>query len=480
MVSLIIFSHILLTHDNFLNSLYSLLLHFCQKSIHVAISTLWYIENFVEDSRQSKKHEKHSSFQKNLHILAKIQEVLFNCRVEDKNQPKSPRQKFYSIKAISIGFGLVAINWGVNGLSRQCRNFILTELYCNPLYLFGEYNLKTFNQNSEKHCLKYHDDTRSRLFNCKIIKFFDIFIYQYFEMQFILNLIDISRRLADIPKEQRNQALKAELNLLNLHLPALICIPTWCEASENCSSHDQLLRIAVSEALILDSAQKCPFFVPIEMLSANNREDNESLDLSYMPLDTSHQKVDQIAIDASEICTIKPIETELLKSAALMILQLSKIKHSDKNVNQEEVNKIYKNIILSIENDNNGDNGNSSGNKSANLSDLVHLENLEQKRDKIKRESPYGSLPNWKLLPLIVKSGSEMRQELFVSQFIALVSEIWEKQDLKLWLYPFKVLATIKGGGLIELIKGAKSLHSIKKNFNITSGFTLRNFFIKV
>lgn len=455
------------------------MLYFCQKSIHIAISTLWYIENFVEDSRQNKRqHDGKYSFQKNLQILAKMQEVLFNCRVEDRNQLRNSKQKFYSIKAISIGFGLVSINWGVNGLSNQCKNFILMELYHNPLYFFDDHHgLKTLEDSSEKYYLEYFNDTRSRLSNCKTIKFFDIFIYQYFEMQFILNLIDISKRLADIPKEQRNQALKAELNLLNLHLPALICIPTWCGAFENCSSHDQLLRIAVSESFILDSAQKCPFFVPIEMLSARAKE-NESLnpddmDGNDIPIDIS-LKSDNISESVS--CIDGPIETELLKSAALMILQLSKIKHSDnKGVNREEVNKIYKNIILSIEN------GNDNPEKIVNSNELISsLESLEQKSDKIKRESPYGNLPNWKLLPLIVKSGSEMRQELFVSQFMALVSEIWEKQKLKLWIYPFKVLATTKGGGLIELIKGAKSLHSIKKNFSMSMGFTLRNFFIKV
>ena len=48
------------------------------------------------------------------------------------------------------------------------------------------------------------------------------------EMQFVASLVDISRRLCSVPKEQRLSALHAELSLIDYELPAQICIPLWC------------------------------------------------------------------------------------------------------------------------------------------------------------------------------------------------------------------------------------------------------------
>lgn len=83
------------------------------------------------------------------------------------------------------------------------------------------------------------------------------------EMQFVASLVDVSRRLCNIPKEQRFSSLHAELSLIDYELPAQICIPLWCP-SESC--HDRIVRIDVGEAMILNSAERVPFVVFVEVI----------------------------------------------------------------------------------------------------------------------------------------------------------------------------------------------------------------------
>jgi phosphatidylinositol 4-kinase len=42
----------------------------------------------------------------------------------------------------------------------------------------------------------------------------------------------------------------------------------------------------------------------------------------------------------------------------------------------------------------------------------------EEKQRRIKESSPYGNLPGWKLLPVIVKTGDDLRQELLAYQLL--------------------------------------------------------------
>ena len=42
----------------------------------------------------------------------------------------------------------------------------------------------------------------------------------------------------------------------------------------------------------------------------------------------------------------------------------------------------------------------------------------EEKVRRIRESSPYGHLPNWKLLSVIIKCGDDLRQELLAYQFL--------------------------------------------------------------
>ncbi|KAL4579805.1 hypothetical protein LXL04_015971 [Taraxacum kok-saghyz] len=113
--------------------------------------------------------------------------------------------------------------------------------------------------------------------------------------------------------------------------------------------------------------------------------------------------------------------------------------------------------------------------------DALSGELWETKKDRIRQASVYGKFPGWDLVSVIVKSGDDCRQEHLAVQLIShfydlLVSDVFQKAGLPLWLRPYEVLVTSSYTALIETIPDTASLHSIKTRYpNITS---LRDYFI--
>ena len=108
---------------------------------------------------------------------------------------------------------------------------------------------------------------------------------------------------------------------------------------------------------------------------------------------------------------------------------------------------------------------------------------------RIKAASPYGHLPGWNMQSVIVKASADMRQEQLACQLIQVISQIWDETlgPGQLWTYPFQILVAASNGGLVETVRNAVSIHSIKKAaYKARAGqpdpfkFSLRDHFIKV
>lgn len=105
----------------------------------------------------------------------------------------------------------------------------------------------------------------------------------------------------------------------------------------------------------------------------------------------------------------------------------------------------------------------------------VLKEPWEEKEARIREASPYGHVPNWKLLPMIVKCGDDLRQELLAYQLLLQFQAIWKQERVPLRLRPYAVVVTSSDSGLLEPVVNAVSLHQIKKN----SKMSLKDYFIK-
>ncbi|KXS93604.1 hypothetical protein AC578_2999 [Pseudocercospora eumusae] len=93
----------------------------------------------------------------------------------------------------------------------------------------------------------------------------------------------------------------------------------------------------------------------------------------------------------------------------------------------------------------------------------------EQKKERIRRSSPYGWIKHWDLISVIVKTGADLRQEAFACQLIAVCSKIFAEHDIDVWVKNMRILVTGETSGLIETITNAVSLHSLKRSLTIGS-----------
>lgn len=106
---------------------------------------------------------------------------------------------------------------------------------------------------------------------------------------------------------------------------------------------------------------------------------------------------------------------------------------------------------------------------------VVFKENWREKEDRLRSSSAYGNHPGWKLLPVLIKSNDDLRQEQLASQLIYRMALILSRERIPVWLCPNEILALEACGGIIEAIPDTISIASLKKN---DPDYTdLKNFF---
>jgi phosphatidylinositol 4-kinase B len=91
------------------------------------------------------------------------------------------------------------------------------------------------------------------------------------ETAFLTALQDISNRLVNVPKAARLSALRAELALIAQDLPAEVDIPVICPASledgqPSHSKHHRIVRLNPAEATSLNSAERVPYLLMVEVI----------------------------------------------------------------------------------------------------------------------------------------------------------------------------------------------------------------------
>ncbi|XP_028684913.1 phosphatidylinositol 4-kinase beta isoform X6 [Macaca fascicularis] len=92
----------------------------------------------------------------------------------------------------------------------------------------------------------------------------------------------------------------------------------------------------------------------------------------------------------------------------------------------------------------------------------------QEKVRRIREGSPYGHLPSWRLLSVIVKCGDDLRQELLAFQVLKQLQSIWEQERVPLWIKPYKILVISADSGMIEPVVNAVSIHQVKKQSQLS------------
>ena len=95
---------------------------------------------------------------------------------------------------------------------------------------------------------------------------------------------------------------------------------------------------------------------------------------------------------------------------------------------------------------------------------VVFKESWSAKESRLRSKSVYGSHPNWRLLPILLKSNDDLRQEQLAAQLIYRMASILAQEKVPVWLCPYEIVALTDRGGIIEAIPDTISLDSLKRN----------------
>ncbi|KAM7421717.1 hypothetical protein PAMA_015727 [Pampus argenteus] len=305
------------------------------------------------------------------------------------------------------------------------------------------------------------------------------------QREFIKSLMGIGKRLATLPtKEQKTQRLISELSLLNHKLPARVWLPT-------AAFDHHVVRVPHTQAVVLNSKDKAPYLIYVEVLECENFE------TSSVPM----------RIPENRIRSTRSVEN--LPDCGMMAEQragsFSTVPNYDNDDEAWSVDDIEElQVELPEIHTNSCDNISqfsvdsitsleskepvfiAAGDIRRRLSEqlaqtpttfkrdpedpsaVALKEPWEEKVRRIREGSPYGHLPNWRLLSVIVKCGDDLRQELLAFQVLQQLKSIWEQERVPLWIKPYKILVLSSDSGMIEPVMNAVSLHQVKKHSQLS------------
>ncbi|XP_054253002.1 phosphatidylinositol 4-kinase beta [Indicator indicator] len=300
------------------------------------------------------------------------------------------------------------------------------------------------------------------------------------EREFIKSLIAIGKRLATLPtKEQKTQRLISELSLLNHKLPARAWLPT-------AGFDHHVVRVPHTQAVVLNSKDKAPYLIYVEVLECDNFDTASvpaRIPENRMRSTRSAESLPECGASPEQrACSFSTVpnydnddEAWSVDDIVELQVELPEIHtNSCDNISQFSVDSITSQesrepVFIA------------AGDIRRRLSEqLAHTptafrrdpedpsavalkEPWQEKVRRIREGSPYGHLPSWRLLSVIVKCGDDLRQELLAFQVLKQLQSIWEQERVPLWIKPYKILVISADSGMIEPVVNAVSIHQIKK-----------------
>ncbi|XP_060064447.1 phosphatidylinositol 4-kinase beta-like [Ylistrum balloti] len=318
------------------------------------------------------------------------------------------------------------------------------------------------------------------------------------ELEFVNALMNIGSKLQLLPtKEARTSRLIAELAMLNLNLPARI----WLPSADNCNHH--IVRIPHTQAIVLNSKEKAPYLLYVEVLDVENAH---TCQVPGKILENT-LRFTRSEEDLSAICARANGGGNSPYSEFYVYGNMGEFddaecwSQEDDDILQMQFTGRYRSSDtlsqFSIDSSTSADSKEpvyiAAGDIRRRLSENISApkgkferdpddpsaaalkEPWEEKEQRIRESSPYGHLPNWKLLSVIIKCGDDLRQELLVYQVLKQLKTIWEQEHVPLWILPYHILVTAMDSGMIQPVTNAVSLHQIKKHCKVS----LREYFIR-
>ncbi|KAM3825046.1 phosphatidylinositol 4-kinase beta isoform 2-T2 [Vipera latastei] len=312
------------------------------------------------------------------------------------------------------------------------------------------------------------------------------------EREFIKSLMAIGKRLTTLPtKEQKTQRLISELSLLNHKLPARVWLPS-------AGFEHHVVRVPHTQAVVLNSKDKAPYLIYVEVLECENFdttsvparipenrirstrsvENLPGCGITYEQRASSFTTVPNYDNDdeAWSVDDIGELQVELPEIHASSCDNISQFS-VDSITSQESKEPVFiaAGDIRRRLSEQLAHTPTSFKRDPEDPSAVALKEPWQEKVRRIREGSPYGHLPNWRLLSMIVKCGDDLRQELLAFQVLKQLLAIWEQERVPLWIKPYKILVISADSGMIEPVVNAVSIHQVKKQ----SQLSLLDFFLQ-
>ncbi|XP_028394734.1 phosphatidylinositol 4-kinase beta-like [Dendronephthya gigantea] len=293
------------------------------------------------------------------------------------------------------------------------------------------------------------------------------------QREFVHALVATGEKLRGLAtKDLKVSALYAELSLLNLNLPARVFLPIFPIPFKH-----HVVRIPHTVAAVLNSKDKAPYLIYVEVLESHTPDSSPNpakrLDNTSLRQTRSEEALPTFCRSRSSSVkfTVNGDSDDDVWSGVVEEQKENGPKCDETDSVYIAAGDVRKRLSQQLTAPRKTRFNKDPDDPSAS----VLKEPFAEKESRIRANSPYGHLPNWRLLSVIVKVGDDLRQELLAYQLLRQFQALWKEEKVPLWLKPYAVVVTSNESGFIEPIVDAVSLHQIKKH----SQMSLLNYFIK-
>lgn len=322
------------------------------------------------------------------------------------------------------------------------------------------------------------------------------------ELDFIKCLTDISNGLFGIEREFRRDVLRRELEKLNSHIPKNVFIPTD-------KRQHRILRIVPEAAHVFSTKERVPYLMVLEVEDLGPPVEEASSDRRHPGRDRDESKrrrgrqgsisglgPGRMSLDVADAGALgngssstKAEASQAPESLPAPNLPADKFEFLPEMTPTGSVSGI--NVAESTMEPSSMGAALGKRDSSFRVDDSEYADDRRPpdeelikalgepwavKSERIRKDSPFGSNPNWRLISCIVKARDQLRQEMFAQRLIQEFAHIFQKSKLPLYLQPYSIISTGSEAGLIETLYDAKSIDSIKKDTPNVA--TLQDYFI--
>ncbi|OQS55708.1 pi4kb [Ecytonucleospora hepatopenaei] len=258
-------------------------------------------------------------------------------------------------------------------------------------------------------------------------------------LRYYYDLIKISDKLSELPKNMKQRLLIVNLELFNINNGGNY-INLISKNNSTLSKHIEKLH--VTSSLALDSKANGPFMV--NSILQHKHKINSSVFMHFKKKDFKNKSEDKMLFD----------------KANTLAFQFDTIKDID-DIN--DITGIRSNILIAIE--------------QILLEKIIQQENTQVKittnkaiKNDTNRCNPHNHFHNKS--SFIVKNGSIMKEEYLAIRIITQIKNIFIKNGIPIFLRNYKIIIIAEDSGIVETVENSISIHKIKEKYG-----TIKNYF---